>query len=353
MSLVLVPGRAGGGVVGCTIGLLGDTYFAHSHSGEALAALGIRPDELWFANLEAPFSSTGYEHRQRRAWPSGGGFKMDPALAEELRALNAVSIANNHALDFGRAAYLECIGVLDGEGIGHAGGGADFVSARAPYVIENDSVRVAFLAYTCLFQEGWSASDDTPGMSTIRVHTSYEAPLRVFEQPGWPPTVRTSVDTHDEALVRREVSDAKTGADIVVVSVHWGLSTGERPVLEYQEALGRLIVDAGADVVFGHHPHALQPLIVHNAKPIFLSLGNIVFDYDKAWRGSNVTAAVRLHFESQGLDRIEIMPLQRDEHSNPVLCDPASAELVAQRLFANSSGYRYERGDHFVVRIED
>jgi poly-gamma-glutamate capsule biosynthesis protein CapA/YwtB (metallophosphatase superfamily) len=339
--------------VGCTIGLLGDTYLAHSRSGDALAALGIRPGELWFANLEAPFSSAGDEHRQHRAWPSGGGFKMEPALAKELGALTAVSIANNHALDFGTDAYLECIDVLEREGIGHAGGGVDLTSARAPYIVERGGVTVAFLAYTCLYQDGWAATDGSPGMSTIRVHTSYEAPLRVFEQPGWPPTVRTNVDETDQALIRREVSDAKVRADIVVVSVHWGLSTGERAVLEYQEALGRLVIDAGADVVFGHHPHALQPLIVHNAKPIFLSLGNIVFDYDKAWRGSNVTAAVRLHFESNVLDHIAVTPLRRDENSNPVSCDATSADLVAQRLFANSSGYSYELGENFVVRIKD
>ncbi len=125
-------------------------------------------------------------------------------------------------------------------------------------------------------------------------------------------------------------------------------------MLEYQEALGRLIIDAGADVVFGHHPHALQPLIVHNAKPIFLSLGNIVFDYDKAWRGSNVTAAVRLHFRVKcSRSHCQYAPSTRREQQSRVGVTRRALMLVAQRLFADSSGYSYEHGIDFVVRIKD
>lgn len=331
------------------IGLLGDLYLSRTAPSDSFHHVGLDGADYWFANLEAPFTTAGDEGRQFRAWESGGGFKMDPSLVSELQGLSALSIANNHALDFGMDAYLECVDVLDAAGIGHAGGGRNASEARAPLLLESSGARVAFLAYTCLYQDGWSASASAPGMATIKIHTSYEPPLRVFEQPGYPPVVRTRVDAKDAQRVRDEVSEAKRNADIVVVSVHWGLSAGDRAVVEYQEELGTLVLDAGADAVFGHHPHALQPLVVHNGKPLFLSMGNIVFDYDKAWRGSPVTASARLFFGPDGLERAVITPLVRDEQSDPVPCDDDEAKQVAKRLFPDSSAVAYDWVDGDIV----
>jgi len=332
------------------VGLLGDLYLEHARQSGAFADIELPSANFWFANLEAPFTSARDESRQHREWASGGGFKMDPSLANEIRGLTAVSVANNHALDFGIDAYIECLSILDSCGIGHAGGGGDAAEARRPAVFVNEGRSVAFLAYTCLYQDGWSAEASRPGMATIKVHTSYEAPLRVFEQPGFPPIVHTHVDDRDAERVVREIQAARDLADLVIVSIHWGLSAGDRPVVEYQVNLGRAVIDAGADAVFGHHPHVLQPLIVHQNKPIFLSLGNIVFDYDKAWRGSNVTASVKLEFGENGLERAIIQPLQRDQSGNTVRCDPQGADLVVEKLFPDSlDSFDVTRTDSDIV----
>jgi poly-gamma-glutamate capsule biosynthesis protein CapA/YwtB (metallophosphatase superfamily) len=318
--------------VSVVIGLLGDIYLDHA-TGSRLQGVDLGSGDLWFANLEAPFSRAGDKQRQHRAWASGGGFKIDPTHVNELRGLSAVSIANNHALDFGMDAYFECVKTLDDAGIGHAGGGRNEKEAREPAYFERNGQSVAFLAYTCLFQDGWSAGPESPGMSTITVHTSYEAPLRVFEQPGYPPIVRTRVDPSDAARVAQEVRLASSLADAVIVSVHWGLSVGQREVVDYQLELGTLLLDAGASAVFGHHPHALQPVILHGGKPIFLSLGNIVFDYEKAWRGSSVTAAARVGVKAGIVTSVSLMPLVRDEAHDPVLARGSDADAVAERLF--------------------
>lgn len=314
-----------------TIGLLGDIYLARDASGDPFAQVNMAAADGWFANLEAPLTDRGNEDRQVRSWTEGA-FKIRPQLVSHLRGLTAVSVANNHALDFGRRAYLESLAELDTAGIGHAGGGADWDSAHQPYLSVFAGVRVAFLAYTCLYQDGWPATRTTPGMATVKVHTAYEAPLRVFEQPGWPPIVRTFVDADEGAGVAEEVRACRAEADVVVVSVHWGLSTGDRAVIEYQRELGRLIAEAGADVVFGHQSHSLQPMTVHDGVPIFFSLGNIVFDYDKAWRNDPQTAAVRVIFGEHQATRVAITPLLRDRHSNPVRAEGDVANRIIDRI---------------------
>jgi poly-gamma-glutamate capsule biosynthesis protein CapA/YwtB (metallophosphatase superfamily) len=315
------------------VGLLGDVYVGGKRIASPFEQIDLASADVWFANLEAPLTSATDESRQVRPWDSMSGFKIAPDLVSQFAGISAFSVANNHALDFGVEAYLECIDILDGAGFAHAGGGRNEEEARAPAIVTAGNRRVALLAYTCLFQDGWRAGAHRAGMAAIKVHTSYEAPLRVFEQPGYPPLVHTQVDPGDLAKVCSEVTASKAQAESVIVSVHWGLSVGNREVMEYQEALGIALIEAGADAVFGHHPHALQPLVLHEGKPIFLSLGNILFDYEKAWRGSNVTAAVRLHFGDQRLSHLTILPLVRDENGNPARCGQEKCEEVAALLF--------------------
>jgi poly-gamma-glutamate capsule biosynthesis protein CapA/YwtB (metallophosphatase superfamily) len=319
------------------IGLLGDIYVDRAGPDhQPFREVDLATGDFWFANLEAPITSAGPASRAKRSW-TDNGFKMEPEVVDQLRGLSALSIANNHALDYGHDAYVETIAVLDGAGIGHAGGGPDRTSARAPWFGEKNGVKVALLAYTCVYQEGWQASDTRPGMATVKVHTTYEAPLRVFEQPGWPPIVHTFADPADRDVMQREILEARASADFVVVSFHWGLSMGERAVVDYQGALGRLAIDSGADAVFGHHPHTIQPVMFHVGKPIFLSLGNIVFDYDKAWRGDPATAAVRLYVDDGKLVRIGITPLVRDAGSNPTRpADEAVAHAIVDRILVGA-----------------
>jgi poly-gamma-glutamate capsule biosynthesis protein CapA/YwtB (metallophosphatase superfamily) len=314
------------------IGLLGDIYLDRGYPGNPFDNVDLGSGDFWFANLEAALTDAGGDLRQRRAWTSGA-FKMHPTVVAHLKDLTAVSVANNHALDYGHDAYRTSLVALDDAGIGHAGGGENAAAARSPLYCRSNGMTVAFLAYTCLYQDGWQASEDSPGMATVKVHTTYEAPLRVFEQPGWPPIVHTYVDSGDRDLLAGEIAAARTGADFVLVSFHWGLSTGTRAVVKYQEELGRIAVDSGADAVFGHHPHSLQPMLVHKNKPVFLSLGNIVFDYDNAWRGDNATAAIRLYVEDRGVCRVGITPLVRDTLSNPVRADAGEASRrIVERI---------------------
>jgi poly-gamma-glutamate synthesis protein (capsule biosynthesis protein) len=309
-----------------TLGLGGDFYVERVEPSAPLRGSGLDDCDLVLANLEGPFSSTRAAITSARAAPTEG-FLMAPDLVADLAGVDAVSIANNHALDYGTDAYLESISVLDAAGIAHAGGGQDQASAHAPVLLQAAGTRVAFLAYTCLYQAGWAAADGRPGMATLKVLTSYEPPARVFEQPGTPPTVHTWLADAAAATLESEVAAARAIADFVVVSVHWGVSKRRDIIADYQREIARRSIRAGAGVVFGHHPHTLQSMEVIEGRPVFYSLGNLVFDKDFLWP-ENEAAIIRLHLDDDRVTAVGIVPLMRDGALNPV---PADAE-TGQRI---------------------
>jgi poly-gamma-glutamate capsule biosynthesis protein CapA/YwtB (metallophosphatase superfamily) len=336
------------------VGLGGDVSIMRPTATDPLKVLGLDEIAFSFLNLECPITDAGDEVRHERTWDAASGHVMRPAAVADLRALTAVSIANNHSLDYGLEGYRSTMRVLDAAGVRYAGGGDDRESARAPIVTAKDGLTVAFLAYTCLYGDTWPATATRPGMATIRVHTSYEPPLRVFEQPGMPPIVRTHVDPSSGEEVAAEIARAKAQADLLVVSIHWGISKGHRAVMDYQRELGRLCVDAGADAIFGHHSHVLGPIELYRGQPICYSLGDLFFERDKpAW--SETTAWVRLYVEERRIVRLGAVPLTwtADSGYDPVHAPDALARRAAEELFPGEGeavgGYEWIDGEAVVA----
>jgi poly-gamma-glutamate capsule biosynthesis protein CapA/YwtB (metallophosphatase superfamily) len=192
---------------------------------------------------------------------------------------DALSLANNHGMDFGAEALLHSLELLHGHGMATAGGGRTLTSARTPAILTKGGVRVAMLAYTSVFPAfGYAATPDSPGLATISVSTSYEAPHNVPYQPGTPATTVTIPDAADVTAMLEDVRLAKMEADLVVVQFHWGVVGLNRP-LGYMRHLGRAAVDAGADLVIGNHPHVLQGLEFYNEKLICYSLNHFAFEH--------------------------------------------------------------------------
>jgi poly-gamma-glutamate synthesis protein (capsule biosynthesis protein) len=165
------------------------------------------------------------------------------------RYFSAVSVANNHALDFGPDGLLECLRILAAEGIPQVGGGADLAAARRPLVLEKHGIRIALLAANGFQAAKSAAAAATPGV----------APL-------------------EEAAILADIAAARERADFVVPLVHWGPELVAEPRAA-DRALARKMIDAGAAAVIGGHPHVTQTVDVHRGAPIVYSLGNFVFDY--------------------------------------------------------------------------
>ncbi len=217
--------------------------------------------DLRFANLEAPFlaDTTGVPRV-----PKTYTFAVPPSAAAALTAagFDVVSLANNHILDYGPPGLFETWAVLEAAGIAHAGTGLNRDEAHRHALLARDGMRIAVLAYSHTFPAEFWAQAERPG-------TAHADSLRLL----------------------RDVRRAAAEADIVLVSFHWGAELSEEPK-EYQQTLARLAVDAGADLVIGHHPHTLQPLEWYRGRLIAYSLGNFVFgSYTATARGALLLTA--------------------------------------------------------------
>lgn len=165
------------------------------------------------------------------------------------RYFSAVSVANNHAMDFGPDGLVECLRILAAEGIPQVGGGADLAAARRPLVLEQHGIKVAIVAANGFQAAKSAATATTPGV----------APL-------------------EEAALLADIAAAGKVADFVVPFVHWGPELVAQPRAA-DRALARKMIAAGAAAVIGGHPHVTQTVDMHRGAPIVYSLGNFAFDY--------------------------------------------------------------------------
>ncbi len=205
-----------------------------------------------FINLECVLSDRG------EPWPGKVfTFRSDARNVAVLSAarVTAASLANNHSLDYGPDALLDCLAVLRERRILAAGAGASLEAARRPAVCAIRGGRAALVAFTDN-EPGWEAGPAAPGI--------FYVPLA-----GRTPRL--------DALLGA-VADARRRSDLVIVSAHWGPNWGRAPLPEHVEA-ARLLVDAGADVVFGHSPHICRGVEVYRERPILYSCGDYIDDY--------------------------------------------------------------------------
>ncbi|HEU0026867.1 MAG TPA: CapA family protein [Ktedonobacterales bacterium] len=205
-------------------------------------------------NLECALADGG---EPWSATPKVFHFRSDAKNVATLRAagVNMVALANNHALDYGYDALDETLRTLDEVGIGHAGAGRDLADARRPAMMRAGKVTVGMLAFTDN-EPGWAAEAGRSGVNY--------APVDVG-------------DARARALLA-DVRRAKAGVDALVVSAHWGPNWGYQPPQEHI-AFARALVEAGADVVYGHSGHVFRGVEFYQGRPILYCAGDFVDDY--------------------------------------------------------------------------
>jgi poly-gamma-glutamate capsule biosynthesis protein CapA/YwtB (metallophosphatase superfamily) len=211
----------------------------------------LRRADVRIANLECVLAAGG-EPEPGKVFH----FRSDPGNVESLRCagIDVVSLANNHVLDFGPDAFREMLPLLDGAGILHAGAGMDKEAAGMPAALQAAGTTVGVIAFTDN-QPGWKA-DRNPGV--------YYVPVADAD--------RRSVELLDR--VRRTRS--RTG--FLIVSAHWGANWGSA-VPRGHRTLAHALVEAGADVVYGHSPHIFRGVELYRNRPILYSAGDFVDDY--------------------------------------------------------------------------
>jgi len=254
----------------------------------------FRPDissaDIAFANLESPISEKAAKLEKPISFraPAGAG----ELLAEA--GFDVVSLANNHAVDCGRDGLTETMDFLRKSRIRWCGAGKDRNSAEKASVLRSRGLRVAFVAF-CEFPEGSKKRDSVPTIALAELGT-----------------------------VGRCIREARERADVVIASFHWGEEYSRGPS-EFQRALAREAVEAGASLILGHHPHVIQGLETlprgkTGGRPALIawSLGNFVFDQDGPRTSSGM--ALRIRLGKDGVESARILPVRIEG------CRPRPAE---------------------------
>jgi poly-gamma-glutamate synthesis protein (capsule biosynthesis protein) len=237
-------------------------------------------------------------------------------MATHLRGLvDAVGCANN--VHYG-PAIVHSLQRLDDLGIQHAGAGCDRTQARRPAIVERAGLRVGLLAFTSVFTPIGAAADGAPGVATIRARTSYEPHPRTFEMPGISPIVHSAPDEQELAAACEDVRSLREQVDLTVVYCHWGVTATFAPT-EYQQTIGHALIDAGAHLVVGSHPHRAQGVERYGGGVVFYSLGNFVFGWKLHRDSTRDGLLARVAVDQGRCVRVSVVPVARNERGSTEL----------------------------------
>jgi poly-gamma-glutamate synthesis protein (capsule biosynthesis protein) len=279
----------------------------------------LRTADLVVVNLECPFTDRGEKI------PKNFNFRARPELVSALLSggVGAVSVANNHMMDYGPAGLFDTLQTLDVATLPHFGAGRTLLEARRPAIIERSGLKLALLGYFFLGNHN---------IEPAEVNATETAP-GVAGDPG---------DLRQMArMLREDVTAARAQADLVIPFFHWGREGNHFPEA-YQLELAHLAIDSGAAAVIGSHPHVLQGMELYRGAPIFYSLGNLIFggNWDPKVKES---ALVAVRFSSAGYLSTEIIPVQIDRFPGlpiqPFLLDEEHARQVLEHLAQYSSKF--------------
>jgi poly-gamma-glutamate synthesis protein (capsule biosynthesis protein) len=243
---------------------------------------------------------------------------MPPQMASAFvyAGFDVMAFAASHTMDWGEAGLEETINVASQNGIKIVGAGRNSNEAHAPAIIEHLGVRVAFLAYEATpYKYVGRATPEMGGLNKIKISSLY----------------KNFVNDPDLAKLKEHIKRAKESNDVVIVSFHWGESGGET-ITTYQEYLGRIAIENGADLIIGHHPHHLQAFQKLQDGFIAYSLGNFIFDLKRAeW--SYDTGILECSISKQGVEKAFFTPASYQSGVViPFRADEGEGRRIAEHL---------------------
>ncbi|MBD3290843.1 CapA family protein [candidate division KSB1 bacterium] len=229
--------------------------------------------DLAIGNLEAPFATKGKKFDKKF------NFKIHPKYATGLpdAGFDVLNLANNHTMDYGVEALVSTLNTLDSLGLKYSGAGLNKEQALRPAIMEHNGIKVAFIGCSLTFPAEFWATEDSAG-------TFYP----------------------QETELVNMIKYCEGVADFTVITFHWGAESRITPK-PYQRDYAHLSIDAGADLIIGHHPHVLQGVELYRNRLIFYSLGNFAFgSYTKKARDA---AILKAYLTTSGLLYARVIPI--------------------------------------------
>jgi poly-gamma-glutamate capsule biosynthesis protein CapA/YwtB (metallophosphatase superfamily) len=261
---------------------LGEHGYAYAWHG--LDGL-LTEDDLTVINLECAPSEIGTAQPKKFVF----GCPVESLASLAPAGVEVANLANNHSGDYGKDALVDGIANLLDAGVAPVGAGIDSVAAGTPALFEVNGWRIAVLGFGGVYPTTeWFAAEDRPGMR----------------------------NGDDIPSMVEAVEAADRLADIVVVAIHWGVELDTEPRPDDVER-ARAMIDAGADVIFGHHAHRLQPFEMLDGAAVFWGLGNFVWpNFSTA---GSTTAVARAIVHPDGTIEGCLIPAFIEKPGQPVL----------------------------------
>ncbi len=277
--------------------LAGDVGYPFAQIEGALSSADIT-----IGNLESALGDLGTPENK------GYTFRAPKETVEtlSLAGFDLLSLANNHAMDFGVEGLMQAIQLLEARGINTIGAGAADAIAHRPIIFEINGVKLAFLAYMDVPVEyrgfdarAWIAGENRPGVAWAepkRIHT--------------------------------DVTDALSQADIVVVILHSGYENVIQPSPP-QVTAAHAAIEAGAKLVIGHHAHVLQPIEFFRDGVIAYGLGNFAFED----AGPPETGLLNVWIDARGVRELQLVPLLLDIDGRPFPASEAISSAILEAFY--------------------
>lgn len=236
--------------------------------------------DITFGNLESPLLAGEPVHTPSMV------FRADPECAGALTTVgfDVLSLANNHIMNQGDKGLKKTLELLEQEGIQGIGAGLNREMAHQAAIVERNNLKIAFLAYT--YAGNTEAKENNAGAAIMNIED-----------------------------LKSDLGKAKKEADLVIVSMHAGTEYKRAPNAG-QIAFARQAIDAGADLVIGHHPHWFQTVEKYKGKYIIYSLGNFVFD--QMWSEETREGMVAdIYLDRDGVVELNFLPVKIFDYSQP------------------------------------
>jgi poly-gamma-glutamate capsule biosynthesis protein CapA/YwtB (metallophosphatase superfamily) len=306
--------------------MLGRDVAAEAQPFEAVAPW-LHSADLVAGNLECAITEGGT--------PRAGPYRLraSPVAVAALRGagFDVLGLANNHALDYGPEGLAETVSRLKGAGIETVGAGPDAQAASQPLIREVRGVRLAFLAFNAV-----PDPEDRP------------------EDRGWTPA------RWDREGAMAAIGAARAQADGVIVSIHWGYEYDLRSD-PAQRDMAQAMLEAGADLVVGHHPHVVQGTEiafrgfgetseVRGGRFVAYSLGNLVFDQEQG--DTRQGLALRAFFDGEGLRAVQALPVRAGPRPRLMSVEEAAPLLARAQPPLQRIGFACEEDACHPVEVQ-
>jgi poly-gamma-glutamate synthesis protein (capsule biosynthesis protein) len=290
----------------------------------------LQAGDAVIAHVETPYTREGIQ--MPVDVPSSAG---DPARLSALPSVgfNLATIAGNHAYDQGLPGVRDTIATLRSLGLETAGTGLTLAEARQPAFLERKGVRFGLLSFNAVGPRASWAGPAKAGAAYVDVMTHYE---QEYATPGGPGRIYTFVEPDSLEAMEHDIEALRPQCDIAIVAFHKGVGHTHAEIASAEKHLTHAAVNAGADIVIGHHAHICKGIEVYRGKPIYHGLGNFVTPSEQLSDDPRKnTSPERLAWAKR---RKKLFGFEPDPSMPNYLFHPESRNTLIARIVVSSQG---------------